>query len=97
MTLVVSAVSKVRNLKAIHNRRDKTILFSEVVSAVSKVRNLKAIHNTQGAASAEARVVSAVSKVRNLKAIHNADQSPHTDNGLRYVYPSLDEYTNVKL
>ena len=42
---VVSAVSKVRNLKAIHNFVANRCVHIEVVSAVSKVRNLKAIHN----------------------------------------------------
>ena len=44
-THVVSAVSKVRNLKAIHNTLDVLLDILVVVSAVSKVRNLKAIHN----------------------------------------------------
>ena len=48
MTLwVVSAVSKVRNLKAIHNHPFLSVLVTSVVSAVSKVRNLKAIHNSR--------------------------------------------------
>ena len=42
---VVSAVSKVRNLKAIHNLLGTIGFRLGVVSAVSKVRNLKAIHN----------------------------------------------------
>ena len=42
---VVSAVSKVRNLKAIHNSWQDRNMMKLVVSAVSKVRNLKAIHN----------------------------------------------------
>ncbi len=42
---VVSAVSKVRNLKAIHNEERRLKVARAVVSAVSKVRNLKAIHN----------------------------------------------------
>ena len=44
-TQVVSAVSKVRNLKAIHNPSPCRQPTTLVVSAVSKVRNLKAIHN----------------------------------------------------
>ena len=44
--LVVSAVSKVRNLKAIHNDKESPACPVHVVSAVSKVRNLKAIHNS---------------------------------------------------
>ena len=69
--LVVSAVSKVRNLKAIHNSFFMRAFCASVVSAVSKVRNLKAIHNIQESSRQADPVVSAVSKVRNLKAIHN--------------------------
>ena len=68
---VVSAVSKVRNLKAIHNMWSSRESDPVVVSAVSKVRNLKAIHNRTATYFPSISVVSAVSKVRNLKAIHN--------------------------
>ena len=42
---VVSNVSKVINLKAIHNNTPFGIAKKYVVSNVSKVINLKAIHN----------------------------------------------------
>ena len=47
---VVSNVSKVINLKAIHNSTVYLTTTSRVVSNVSKVINLKAIHNGSHAA-----------------------------------------------
>ena len=69
--VVVSNVSKVINLKAIHNWH--TIQYGSllVVSNVSKVINLKAIHNELSLTILIGIVVSNVSKVINLKAIHN--------------------------
>ena len=69
--IVVSNVSKVINLKAIHNTLLEEMLQEIVVSNVSKVINLKAIHNIYLSALLQADVVSNVSKVINLKAIHN--------------------------
>ena len=46
MTKVVSNVSKVINLKAIHNQMMLTLFLMLVVSNVSKVINLKAILNS---------------------------------------------------
>ena len=43
--VVVSNVSKVINLKAIHNKSSEGVEDFCVVSNVSKVINLKAIHN----------------------------------------------------
>ena len=70
---VVSNVSKVINLKAIHNYLTGLVNVNLVVSNVSKVINLKAIHNLESAKLRYAAVVSNVSKVINLKAIHNID------------------------
>ena len=68
---VVSNVSKVINLKAIHNIKEILRKYYNVVSNVSKVINLKAIHNTMWTLILSLPVVSNVSKVINLKAIHN--------------------------
>ena len=42
---VVDALSKIENLKAIHNDIAKTWETTKVVDALSKIENLKAIHN----------------------------------------------------
>ena len=42
---VVIALSKIENLKAIHNQIFASSLQSAVVIALSKIENLKAIHN----------------------------------------------------
>ena len=67
-------MSKVINLKAIHNILNIRFPFRVVVSNVSKVINLKAIHNDKLDEGVEVLVVSNVSKVINLKAIHNSYQ-----------------------
>ena len=64
-------MSKVINLKAIHNQSYIGVDSEAVVSNVSKVINLKAIHNFGRPFKFFAVVVSNVSKVINLKAIHN--------------------------
>ena len=46
LCIVVSNVSKVINLKAIHNKDEADYSCMSVVSNVSKVINLKAIHNS---------------------------------------------------
>ena len=43
--LVVIALSKIENLKAIHNPQTYTSPSISVVIALSKIENLKAIHN----------------------------------------------------
>ena len=65
-------MSKVINLKAIHNNDGHIEPIALVVSNVSKVINLKAIHNKNRDTEEKGCVVSNVSKVINLKAIHNA-------------------------
>ena len=42
---VVDALSKIENLKAIHNKSFLVYFFLFVVDALSKIENLKAIHN----------------------------------------------------
>ena len=42
---VVIALSKIENLKAIHNKVQGNVLSGHVVIALSKIENLKAIHN----------------------------------------------------
>ena len=39
------SVSKIKNLKAIHNKPRARVLSSEAGFSVSKIKNLKAIHN----------------------------------------------------
>ena len=43
--LVVIALVKLENLKAIHNSRADKKLYGDVVIALVKLENLKAIHN----------------------------------------------------
>ena len=43
--MVVDALSKIENLKAIHNKTPLNIEKFRVVDALSKIENLKAIHN----------------------------------------------------
>ena len=43
---VVIALSKIENLKAIHNQMTDEKTGQTVVIALSKIENLKAIHNT---------------------------------------------------
>ena len=64
-------MSKVINLKAIHNSQLNLLSTSNAVSNVSKVINLKAIHNKYLLKISAYEAVSNVSKVINLKAIHN--------------------------
>ena len=47
---VVIALSKIENLKAIHNMRPVVSQSDTVVIALSKIENLKAIHNDFGRA-----------------------------------------------
>ena len=68
----VSNVSKVINLKAIHNCFPLRLMYALAVSNVSKVINLKAIHNKASIILLLRLAVSNVSKVINLKAIHNS-------------------------
>ena len=75
MTTAVSNVSKVINLKAIHNLTWQWALVIIAVSNVSKVINLKAIHNAFALCLMSFLAVSNVSKVINLKAIHNSTYS----------------------
>ena len=42
---VVDALSKIENLKAIHNCHAQSADGADVVDALSKIENLKAIHN----------------------------------------------------
>ena len=68
---VVDALSKIENLKAIHNGTPRTGKSLFVVDALSKIENLKAIHNVFSASAFCKLVVDALSKIENLKAIHN--------------------------
>ena len=43
--VVVDALSKIENLKAIHNVKSNSPSSPLVVDALSKIENLKAIHN----------------------------------------------------
>ena len=43
--LVVTAITKLKNLKAIHNGKRITPFDEIVVTAITKLKNLKAIHN----------------------------------------------------
>ncbi len=42
---VVNAITKLKNLKAIHNSRLQALGYGVVVNAITKLKNLKAIHN----------------------------------------------------
>ncbi len=68
---VVDALSKIENLKAIHNSRTGRRRRTIVVDALSKIENLKAIHNFYFGHITLSFVVDALSKIENLKAIHN--------------------------
>ena len=64
-------MSKIKNLKAIHNL---ALLFTDFLQAgfsVSKIKNLKAIHNHIVFVCLKLLAGFSVSKIKNLKAIHN--------------------------
>ena len=69
--LVVIALVKLENLKAIHNLLVLLSVVLLVVIALVKLENLKAIHNDSVARSLAELVVIALVKLENLKAIHN--------------------------
>ena len=45
--LVVNAITKLKNLKAIHNMVSWAVERQIVVNAITKLKNLKAIHNPE--------------------------------------------------
>ena len=69
--VVVIRISKIHDLKAIHNKRMMNISLVSVVIRISKIHDLKAIHNYHFKPSPGPRVVIRISKIHDLKAIHN--------------------------
>ena len=70
--VVVIALVKLENLKAIHNIKHVADLnFLVVIALVKLENNLKAIHNFAKFATEHIFVVIALVKLENLKAIHN--------------------------
>ena len=64
-------MSKIKNLKAIHNIDDSQMQEAFAGFSVSKIKNLKAIHNID-IVDDEIKIAGfSVSKIKNLKAIHN--------------------------
>ena len=50
-SMAVISLSKIKNLKAIHNRVDGEDVKHPAVISLSKIKNLKAIHNHSSALS----------------------------------------------
>ena len=67
----VISLSKIENLKAIHNFRKLKESPQGTVISLSKIENLKAIHNPRKSRKAHRGTVISLSKIENLKAIHN--------------------------
>ena len=72
MVYVVTAITKLKNLKAIHNAKLFASPALAVVTAITKLKNLKAIHNYKVHSCHKSLVVTAITKLKNLKAIHNS-------------------------
>ena len=73
-------MSKIKNLKAIHNRQLQGDNNALTGFSVSKIKNLKAIHNLSVVFLLVRCTGFSVSKIKNLKAIHNDAAKPYDNN-----------------
>ena len=62
-------ITKLQNLKAIHNKRARLSQFLTLY-LITKLQNLKAIHNSSRGTPLT-HVLYLITKLQNLKAIHN--------------------------
>ena len=85
----VISLSKIKNLKAIHNYLPLSSSFPPAVISLSKIKNLKAIHNLIFTPLAISIAVISLSKIKNLKAIHNVRS--HFLRDFRCCYQSVKD------
>ena len=86
-------VSKIKNLKAIHNISGVTKSDERAGFSVSKIKNLKAIHNVHIVQHLLQCAGFSVSKIKNLKAIHNPQPIEEKDDEAGF---SVSKIKNLK-